>query len=297
MQEDSFGGTARRAGRQWRPVLAAWALALAVHALAFGLLAAGLSSAWPPREPPPFAVTLIGPAQEAPDSAAAGEPGGGEEKLAAPVSEPPADVSPHAPSARPSMPSSIRTTAAPRAVAVKPARMPLPERQVSSLEAMPAIKAVAPAGEEGNPPSQGPSQEAGEGRGAEPAVATGDGAGAGGRGNGASGPSSGRGGEGGGGGAGSKGGAPWSERLRAWLEAHKVYPPKARRLGVEGTVWVRLSCSGGKAVVQLERSSGAPWLDEAALALVREGLAALEGDAAVCTQGGFTVPIGYRLVG
>jgi outer membrane biosynthesis protein TonB len=62
-------------------------------------------------------------------------------------------------------------------------------------------------------------------------------------------------------------------------------------------VWVRLSCSGGKAVVQLERSSGAPWLDEAALALVREGLAALEGDAAVCTQGGFTVPIGYRLVG
>jgi len=286
---------ARRAGRQWRPALAAWALALAVHALAFGLLAAGLSSAWPPREPPPFAVTLIGPAEEAPDSAAAGEAAGGRDGLAAPVSEPPADVSPHASPARPTMPAPIRATAAPRAVAVKPERMPLPERRVPPSEAMPAIKAAAPAGEEGKPPSQGPSQEAGEGRGAEPAVATGEGTSR--RGNGASGPSSGLGGEGGGGAAGSKGGAPWSERLRAWLEAHKAYPPKARRLGVEGTVWVRLSCSGGKAVVQLERSSGAPWLDEAALALVREGLAALEGDAAVCTQGEFTVPIGYRLVG
>lgn len=296
MQEDSFGGTARRAGRQWRPALAAWALALAVHALAFGLLAAGLSSAWPPREPPPFAVTLIGPAQETPDSAAADEPGGGEAGLAAPVSEPPADVSPHALPSRPSMSAPGRTTAAPRAVAVKAARMPLPERRVPSSDAMPAIKTPVPAGEEGHPPSQGPSQEAGEGRGgAEPAVATGEGAS--GHGNGASGPSSGSGGEGGGGAAGSKGGAPWSERLRAWLEAHKVYPPKARRLGVEGTVWVRLSCLGGKAVVQLERSSGSPWLDDAALALVHEAVAALQGDAAVCAHGELTVPIGYRLVG
>lgn len=297
MQEDSFGGTARRGGRQWRPSLAAWALALAVHALAFGLLAAGLSSAWPPREPPPFAVTLIGPVEETPDSAAAGEAGGGDGGFAAPVSEPPAEVSPHAPPSRPSMPAPIRTTAAPRAVAVKPVHMPLPEKRIPPAEALPEVKAAVPASEEGNAPSQGASQEAGEGRGgAEPAVATGEGAGEGGRRNGASGPSSGKEGEGGGG-AGSKGGAPWSERLRAWLEAHKVYPPKARRLGVEGTVWVRLHCSGGKAVVQLERSSGAPWLDEAALALVREAVAALEGDAAVCALGGFTVPIGYRLVG
>lgn len=62
-------------------------------------------------------------------------------------------------------------------------------------------------------------------------------------------------------------------------------------------MWVRLSCLGGKAVVQLERSSGSPWLDDAALALVHEAVAALQGDAAVCAHGELTVPIGYRLVG
>ncbi|MBI5781554.1 MAG: hypothetical protein HZA65_07810 [Rhodocyclales bacterium] len=293
MQEDSFGGAVRRAERRWRPALAAWALALAVHALAFGLLAAGFSSAWPPREPPPFAVSLIGPLEEAADS---GEAAGGGGRRAAPVSEPPAEGLPHLPPPRPAAPAPVRETAAPRAKPVTLQRQSSPERRVAPAEAMPAPK-VEPVGEKEHPPLQAFSPEAGAGRGAEPAVAMGDGAAVDGRREGGVGPSAGSAGEGEGVGAASRGGAPWSERLRAWLEAHKVYPSKARRLGVEGTAWVRLACVEGKALVQLERSSGAPWLDEAALALVREGVAALEGDAAVCAQGGLTVPIGYRLVG
>ncbi|MFC4486819.1 energy transducer TonB [Tepidiphilus baoligensis] len=292
MREDSFGGKRRRAAGQWRFVLAAWVATFALHVLAYGLLALGFSSAWPPREPPPFAVSLIGPFTEEPTGVAGGEPVSGEQGRETAAAESPVQEPRRPPPAEPL--AAVRSVEAPRAraTAARPEQVPSPRIHAPRPEKQPA---AALAGEEGEVSVQDPLEGDGAGGGGEIAGAKGEGAptppaGA------MSGSSVGGGRKGKGDGE-AGGGAPWAERLRAWLEAHKVYPPKARRLGVEGTVWVRLSCSDGKALVRLERSSGSPWLDDAALALVREGLAALEGDAAVCAHGELTVPIGYRLVG
>jgi protein TonB len=56
-----------------------------------------------------------------------------------------------------------------------------------------------------------------------------------------------------------------------WLAQHRSYPRAARRAGIEGTVHVRfvVDPQGRIAESSIERSSGAPVLDRAALALLK----------------------------
>jgi protein TonB len=62
------------------------------------------------------------------------------------------------------------------------------------------------------------------------------------------------------------------ERLRRWLARFKKYPPDARKLKQEGTVVVAfvIARDGVLLDAQIERSSGFPLIDEAALAMLRD---------------------------
>jgi len=79
--------------------------------------------------------------------------------------------------------------------------------------------------------------------------------------------------------------------LRALVAAHKRYPALARRRGLSGTTVLTfgVAADGGLATLSVERSSGSPLLDAAALAAVR--------DAAPFPIGGcsFTLPVQFRL--
>ncbi|MGP9822570.1 energy transducer TonB, partial [Salinarimonas sp. NSM] len=63
----------------------------------------------------------------------------------------------------------------------------------------------------------------------------------------------------------------WQARLLAHLERHKRYPPAARAQRIEGVVHVTfaLDARGSVTSARVARSSGAPALDEAAVAMVR----------------------------
>jgi len=63
----------------------------------------------------------------------------------------------------------------------------------------------------------------------------------------------------------------WERALSAWLASHKVYPEEARRRDEQGNVTVRFTVepSGRVTDVAVVGSSGAPRLDAAAAALLR----------------------------
>ncbi|WP_233614902.1 MULTISPECIES: energy transducer TonB [unclassified Stenotrophomonas] len=63
----------------------------------------------------------------------------------------------------------------------------------------------------------------------------------------------------------------WEARLMARLERHRYFPSAARARRQQGTAWVRASVdrSGRLRTLLLERSSGEPMLDEAALQTFR----------------------------
>jgi protein TonB len=65
----------------------------------------------------------------------------------------------------------------------------------------------------------------------------------------------------------------WQRALAGWLAAHKSYPDAARRLGAEGVAVLRFTVdrSGRVLDVVLVRGTGAPVLDAAAEAMVRNG--------------------------
>ncbi|NMC69616.1 MAG: TonB family protein [Myxococcales bacterium] len=81
--------------------------------------------------------------------------------------------------------------------------------------------------------------------------------------------------------------------LRAVIDARKRYPSLARRRGLSGTTVLTfgIGLDGTLVALTVERSSGSPLLDEAALAAVR--------DAAPFPVGGcsFTLPVQFRLAG
>jgi TonB family protein len=66
-------------------------------------------------------------------------------------------------------------------------------------------------------------------------------------------------------------GPDWRNELSEWVQEHSYYPQQAVALGQEGPtrVLVIVKADGEVASVELERSSGSPWLDLALEGLFR----------------------------
>jgi len=65
--------------------------------------------------------------------------------------------------------------------------------------------------------------------------------------------------------------AAYERQLAAWLEKHKYYPRRARRMRIEGEGWlrIRIDRSGRAQDIQVERTTGNRLLDRAALEIAR----------------------------
>lgn len=65
--------------------------------------------------------------------------------------------------------------------------------------------------------------------------------------------------------------AAYKKLLAAWLEKHKYYPRRARRLRIEGEGWlrIRIDHAGRAQDIRLERTTGNRLLDQAALDIAR----------------------------
>ncbi len=63
----------------------------------------------------------------------------------------------------------------------------------------------------------------------------------------------------------------YQKLLVAWLEKHKYYPRRARRLRIEGEGWlrIRIDRAGRAQDIRLERTTGNRLLDRAALEIAR----------------------------
>jgi protein TonB len=63
----------------------------------------------------------------------------------------------------------------------------------------------------------------------------------------------------------------WQRALIAWLDAHRVYPEAARRVGEQGAVGVRFSLNetGDVTGADIQRGSGSTTLDDATLEMLR----------------------------
>jgi len=90
--------------------------------------------------------------------------------------------------------------------------------------------------------------------------------------------------------------ARWHELLAKRLREMKRYPMAARRLGQEGVVVIGLQMTGdaGVADIGIRQGSDYPLLDQAALRLVREAVAALQ-DQHPGHATRLDIPIAYRL--
>jgi protein TonB len=86
----------------------------------------------------------------------------------------------------------------------------------------------------------------------------------------------------------------WQRSLATWLAAHKTYPAEARRMGLEGSVVLRLTVERSGRVLEVVpvRSAGSPMLDAAAEAMVRN--AALPPFTAGMSQDTITVTVQIR---
>jgi protein TonB len=64
----------------------------------------------------------------------------------------------------------------------------------------------------------------------------------------------------------------WQAQLAAWLQAHKHYPEAARDMDEEGNVEIRFTVAqdGRVTAVSVVQGSGAPILDDAALAMLQD---------------------------
>lgn len=67
-------------------------------------------------------------------------------------------------------------------------------------------------------------------------------------------------------------GSDWEDLLTKWWIEHRYYPEEAARLGEQGEVTLRvvIAHNGHVESVKLEKSSGSPWIDLAALGTLRD---------------------------
>jgi len=89
----------------------------------------------------------------------------------------------------------------------------------------------------------------------------------------------------------------WLDGVAQWLQAHRTYPPIARKLGRQGTVLIRFTVDHDGVVtgVVILRGSGSDMLDDAALALMRDArLPPFPREMPSVTES-ITVPIRYEL--
>ncbi len=91
--------------------------------------------------------------------------------------------------------------------------------------------------------------------------------------------------------------ADWARSVSAWLEAHRTYPPEARRRGEQGRVTLRFTVdrTGRVDDVDVVKSSGSLRLDNAALDLLRAAALPLFAPAMTADRVTITLQIGYRL--
>jgi len=209
-----------------------------LHAAVVGVLL-GLWRSAPPREELPIQVTVV---RDGPGAAgtAGGAAGGGAAPETTQAAARPEPVAP--PETRPPPP-----TPEPAPPRRKP-RLAKPAARPSPTEAAPQVAAAARTPAPGRP-----------GAGGGPAAGTGAGQGAKGAGQGAVGD----------GPAGSPG-DDYLERVRRWIQKFQHYPQEASRRKEQGTALldVRLARDGTVLGVRVERSSGYPLLDEAAMKAV-----------------------------
>jgi periplasmic protein TonB len=208
------------------------------HAAMLGVLV-GLWRSAPPPEDLPIQVTMV---REGPGAAgrAGGAAGGGAapettQAAAQPAPMPPPETHPPTPDQGPAPPRRKPRRA-------KPAARPSP------AVAEPRVAAAAPQPAAGRP-----------GAGGGPAAGLGAGQGATGQGEGAVGDAA----------AGSPG-DDYLERVRRWIQKFQHYPQEASRRKQQGTALldVTLARDGTVLGVRVERSSGFPLLDEAAIKAV-----------------------------
>jgi len=246
--------------RLWRGVLDS----LLLHGLLLALLI-GLWQMQPPEE-----IILPNVTVKFEGTGASGSPGGsegtammpGQRNAASPART--ASTAPPA-SAAQSPPAPLQSTAPPKPQPKKPlaqTRVTKPvtkpaETKTPPANATQAAQAPPPAlpvqaAETGNPAAHGTGME-----------------GAGGAGNGNFGVSAGTGGANRGEGSGDD----YLEAVRRWLSRYKQYPDEAIKKKEEGTVMVsfRLLHDGTVLDPKIERSSGNPLLDQAALAMLHDG--------------------------
>jgi periplasmic protein TonB len=284
---------------------ALWRRSLLASALFHTAILAALLLLWRPFPPPEAPVIKVMLLAEGPGAAGAqgGDAGGGGE--AAEAATPPEAESPNPAETTPAeaVPETprpeIREEATPPPPAAKPLREPEPPpppRRKPKLRQARVAPPLAPAPPAPTEPEPKPAQLAAAplpvplpgttGMGGGPGAAQGVGQGAQGQGqgvegNGPDGP-----------------GDDYLDRVRRWINRFKTYPPEASKLKEEGTTIldVTLARDGTVLAVEVERSSGFPLLDEAAVKAVHDASPVPPFPAAYrAERGTMVVPALYRL--
>jgi protein TonB len=91
--------------------------------------------------------------------------------------------------------------------------------------------------------------------------------------------------------------AGWARAVSAWLDAHRAYPPEARRRGEQGKVLLRFTVdrTGKVQHVEVVTGSGSSRLDSAALNLLRSAALPPFVPSMTSEQITITMPVDYGL--